>query len=115
MKGSDTKLKVIYKSAVQVQSGLTELKTKLRIEQEDHPYSYQASRRESMTRNSRHSKEQHSKLAALTDAEKRLGSETQGPEAVEAKVKESASKLEAGGKEHESTELSANGPERQIQ
>ena len=37
MKSSDTKLKVLYKSAVQGQSGLTELKTKLRIEQERAP------------------------------------------------------------------------------
>jgi len=109
---------------VQAQSEITELKTKLRIEQERPSASgaklvdvEQLRKTLSATETVKRDlvKERDSKSAALADAEKRLGSEMRRREVAEAKVKELISKLETSNKEHKSTRLQMTDLEQQLQ
>ena len=118
------KIKDLRKSHLQAQSEITELKTKLRIEQERVSTSgtklvdveqlrKTLSAAESVKRDLL--KERDSKSAALADGERRLGLETRRREAAEAKVKELISKLETNSKEHKSTRLRMTDLEQQLQ
>ena len=109
---------------MQAQSEITELKTKLRIEQERPSASgaklvdvEQLRKTLSATETVKRDlvKERDSKSAALADAEKRLGSEMRRREVAEAKVKELISKLETSNKEHKSTRLQMTDLEQQLQ
>jgi chromosome segregation ATPase len=109
---------------VQAQSEITELKTKYRIEQERAPTSGtkpvdMVHLRKSLAAAETAKRdliiERDSKSAALTNAEKRLGSETRRREVADAKVKELTSKLETEGKEHKSTRRRMTDLEQQLQ
>ena len=108
---------------MQAQSETTELKTRIRIERERVSTSgtklvdveqlrktlaaAETAKRELI-------KERESKLVALADAEKRLGSEIRRREATDAKVKELTSKLETAAKEVKSTRLRVTNLEKQL-
>lgn len=109
---------------MQAQSEITELKTKFRIEQERAPTSGAKSvdmvhLRKSLAAAETAKRdliiERDSKSAALTNAEKRLGSETRRREVADAKVKELTSNLETEGKELKSTRRRMTDLEKQLQ
>jgi len=121
---SGAKLQELRKSLVQAQSETTELKSKLRTEQERAPTSgtrptdvEQLRKTLAAAETAKRDliRERDSKSAALVDAEKRLGSETRRREAAEAKIKELTSKLESEGKELKSTRLRMTDLKQQSQ
>ena len=123
MESSGAKIKDLRKSHLQAQNEITELKTKLRIEQERASASgtkladiEQLRKALSAAETAKRDllKERDSRSAALADAEKRLGSEARRREAAEAKVKELTSKLETNSKDHKSTQLRMTDLEQQL-
>ena len=121
---SSAKMQELRKSLVQAQNETTELKSKLRIEQErastsgTRPMDVEQLRKtlaavETAKRDL--IRERDSKAATLVDAEKRLGSETRRREAAETKIKELTSKLESESKELKSTRLRMTDLKQQSQ